>query len=302
MSECIETIKILVELQQNGILRRSDGTFLGRVDDSIKGNDFESLKTSKPVDPWKPVSGTDYDMLIHMNRDAYAWASFFVDTYPGLAEHKDVMLGWFANAMMAMHDSIRSEETKAKALPEQHSSIEDAYREGFQQRGIDEDCIKRKGPPNADLAWEHSEAKKTAQQTVKYCVLSALHINCPAHDEPVLSNRIVPCRSFEELVAVIRAGFGEQKIVEVTRFDTDLPGIRVSETYVGHGVSEQQIEFLEDYEDKNSKQVSGFFLGPWKQHDAESEFVDAEGNVCDKTMIATHLDSYLKHVSKRCTK
>lgn len=59
-------------------------------------------------DPWE-ASKIDYDRSIHSNRDAKAWADFFVATYPGLADKHDIMLGWFANAMMAMHDSLKQE-------------------------------------------------------------------------------------------------------------------------------------------------------------------------------------------------
>jgi hypothetical protein len=57
---------------------------------------------------------TDYDMSIHTNPDAKAWAKFYCesrDTYeatnPGKRfDDEDNMLGWFANAMMAMHDHL----------------------------------------------------------------------------------------------------------------------------------------------------------------------------------------------------
>jgi hypothetical protein len=57
---------------------------------------------------------SDYDMSIHSNPDARAWAEFFVKTMaenPDLdpAMDTDLMHGWFANAMMAMSDSIRRE-------------------------------------------------------------------------------------------------------------------------------------------------------------------------------------------------
>lgn len=42
-----------------------------------------------------------------------AWADFFVATFPGLADKHDLMLGWFANAMMAMHDFLKSEQPDA---------------------------------------------------------------------------------------------------------------------------------------------------------------------------------------------
>ena len=55
----------------------------------------------------KPV----YDMNIHSNPDAMAWAKFFMDTWKRnkweLEEiDEGLMMGWFANAMMAMHDHI----------------------------------------------------------------------------------------------------------------------------------------------------------------------------------------------------
>lgn len=56
-------------------------------------------------DAWKP-SNSDYDRSIHSNPDASAWADLFVATFPGLADKRDLMLGWFANAMMAMHDHV----------------------------------------------------------------------------------------------------------------------------------------------------------------------------------------------------
>jgi hypothetical protein len=55
---------------------------------------------------------TEYDMSIHTNPDARAWAEFFVKTrsesddpasFGSDVEH---MQTWFANAMMAMHDHL----------------------------------------------------------------------------------------------------------------------------------------------------------------------------------------------------
>jgi hypothetical protein len=56
----------------------------------------------------------DYDKSIHSNPDAQAWARFFIDT---MAEQswriedidEGLMTGWFANAMMAMHDHVKRE-------------------------------------------------------------------------------------------------------------------------------------------------------------------------------------------------
>jgi hypothetical protein len=49
-----------------------------------------------------------YDMSIHMNPDAMAWAEFFKKTFPNSPHDVDTMHGWFANAMMAMHDHLLS--------------------------------------------------------------------------------------------------------------------------------------------------------------------------------------------------
>ena len=51
---------------------------------------------------------SDYDVSIHQNPDALAWTNFFRQTFPDCNVPDDVMLGWFANAMMAMHDHMQS--------------------------------------------------------------------------------------------------------------------------------------------------------------------------------------------------
>ena len=56
---------------------------------------------------------SDYDMSIHTNPDASAWARFFMKTAKenqwdiGSSIDEDLMNGWFSNAMMAMHDHLR---------------------------------------------------------------------------------------------------------------------------------------------------------------------------------------------------
>lgn len=62
-------------------------------------------------DAWMP-SGCDYDHSIHHNPDAKAWADLFIATYPGLADKHDLMITWFANAMMAMYDHLAAERRK----------------------------------------------------------------------------------------------------------------------------------------------------------------------------------------------
>lgn len=64
------------------------------------------------ADPWK-ASDVEYDRAIHHNPDAKAWADLFVQTFPAQADQHELMLGWFANAMMAMHDHLAQKEKPA---------------------------------------------------------------------------------------------------------------------------------------------------------------------------------------------
>jgi hypothetical protein len=59
---------------------------------------------------------SDYDMKIHSNPDAQAWAKFFIHTKEKANWQiedidESLMLAWFANAMMAMHDYLKSQRT-----------------------------------------------------------------------------------------------------------------------------------------------------------------------------------------------
>jgi len=57
---------------------------------------------------------SDYDLSIHRNPDAAAWAKLYTESRAaflaknpdGQFDAEDNMLGWFANAMMAMHDHL----------------------------------------------------------------------------------------------------------------------------------------------------------------------------------------------------
>lgn len=50
----------------------------------------------------------DYeDLSIHTNPDAMTWVKFFRECNPDCNVPDDIMFGWFANAMMAMHDYIK---------------------------------------------------------------------------------------------------------------------------------------------------------------------------------------------------
>ena len=57
----------------------------------------------------------NYDMSIHSNPDAKVWAQFFIKTIeenPDIEIDEALMLSWFANAMMAMHDYVQQENAQ----------------------------------------------------------------------------------------------------------------------------------------------------------------------------------------------
>jgi hypothetical protein len=57
----------------------------------------------------------DYDRSIHNNPDAQAWAKFFIETTKDVDREvfgiEGYMIAWFENAMMAMRDSMKPQET-----------------------------------------------------------------------------------------------------------------------------------------------------------------------------------------------
>jgi len=53
-----------------------------------------------------PARDVTFNHEIHTNPRADAWAAYFAAVYPDCNVPQDVMLGWFANAMMAMHDYL----------------------------------------------------------------------------------------------------------------------------------------------------------------------------------------------------
>jgi hypothetical protein len=69
----------------------------------------------------------DYDMSIHSNPSALAWTKFFRECCPDCNLDDDTMHGWFANAMMAMHDHIY--QTQPKREPLSDEEIDKGYEE-----------------------------------------------------------------------------------------------------------------------------------------------------------------------------
>ena len=73
---------------------------------------FKARAACQRQSDWQ-ASGADYDHAIHCNPDANAWADLFVSTFPALTDKHELMLGWFANAMMAMHDFLKSQQRQS---------------------------------------------------------------------------------------------------------------------------------------------------------------------------------------------
>ena len=62
---------------------------------------------------------SDYDLSIHSNQDALAWAKFFMQTWEKLGRlepDEAWMHSWFANAMMAVYDVERKKSDEAIRL------------------------------------------------------------------------------------------------------------------------------------------------------------------------------------------
>ena len=57
---------------------------------------------------------SDYDMSIHTNPDAMAWAKLFIRKTENMDRDafrdEGYMVGWFANALMAMHDHLTGQK------------------------------------------------------------------------------------------------------------------------------------------------------------------------------------------------
>lgn len=73
--------------------------------------------------PRAVVEQPSYDMSLHSNPDAQAWAKFFIKTQAetGFEIDEALMLSWFANAMMAMHDYLK--QSKVPAIEEIRGAV-----------------------------------------------------------------------------------------------------------------------------------------------------------------------------------
>ena len=105
-------IWFLKECEPDFELRLKDGEYTDETAQYM-WEGWQAATESQGVEPWEP-SGVDYDRAIHHNPDTKAWADLFVQTFPGQADQHDLMIGWFANAMMAMYDHVKNKEAHPK--------------------------------------------------------------------------------------------------------------------------------------------------------------------------------------------
>lgn len=103
-------------------------------------------ETINPTETPDFFSSLPYDMSIHSNPDAIAWAKFFVETIRQVATRNTLparggkweaeeitrlvcdesyMVGWFANAMMAMHDHMGSRPIVRPSVDEIFAGLTD---------------------------------------------------------------------------------------------------------------------------------------------------------------------------------
>jgi len=80
----------------------------------VHASDISQERVDKTAKHEHEPVASDYDRSIHNNPDAQAWAKFFMATVNKQEWCIDdidqgLMIGWFANAMMAMHDHVKRE-------------------------------------------------------------------------------------------------------------------------------------------------------------------------------------------------
>jgi len=80
------------------------------------------------------------DMLQALGTDAYKWATAFCQQNPSIPH--DLMVGWFANAMMTMWDFTNSQITHSDSMLIDHISQLVRNRDFWIELGEDDDEVK----------------------------------------------------------------------------------------------------------------------------------------------------------------
>ena len=111
--EEIDRLETSPELAQKLGLRTSEAKHQ-KLCPMTNGHDWCACHLSHSDQDIQDVPRTNEAQSLHMNPDASVWAAEFKKTCDKLGKECDEgwMLGWFANAMMAMHDHLKSKEQR----------------------------------------------------------------------------------------------------------------------------------------------------------------------------------------------
>ena len=110
VKEALEYIAIRARdkiLSQNGFTCNAlTGEPVKQLQEGIEWAINQALtRAESPQVDWQPAN-VEEPKNIHNCLDALSWAEFFCEVYPQHKHMEDVIHGWFANAMMAMHDNL----------------------------------------------------------------------------------------------------------------------------------------------------------------------------------------------------
>ena len=97
-------------LKERSAGEQNTWVFVAMFMDMIDEVEKDLISEAEPEPTISKKETVDYDMSIHSNPDHNAWAKFFIESWPNGCSDEETMAGWFANAMMAKHDSMASSE------------------------------------------------------------------------------------------------------------------------------------------------------------------------------------------------
>jgi len=109
------------EARADRLERERDEAQLAFVREANRGPDAEighGERAQQTQDVTLRKLDGEYEMSIHSNPDHRTWARLFKETFPDCEIDEDTMAGWFANAMMAKHDSMVQERPTGTPQPE----------------------------------------------------------------------------------------------------------------------------------------------------------------------------------------
>lgn len=183
------------------------------------------------------ASGAEYDRSIHHNGDAREWARFFLRTFPNCGADEATMHGWFANAMMAMHDGPCAKKQKDAereaarqawdagvnyTLVRETTLLGDALnnatyradgaRERYLARAYPEPHVSEPEPPTPVLTWHDDGYRKQALADETGLIVGFVHDSTAYLVPAKLIGRYITQQQARD--AVLRAALAEQRTME----------------------------------------------------------------------------------------